>query len=96
MKQEQEHNKTRNEHISHASLLDLAQKLTQTHSLSLEEYEALIAFYDNEIAEHLAKEARRIREDIYGSDVYIRGLIEISNYCKNDCLYCGIRKSNTT
>lgn len=96
MKQEQEHNKTCNEHISHASLLGLAQKLTQTHSLSLEEYEALIAFYDNEIAEHLAKEARRIREDIYGSDVYIRGLIEISNYCKNDCLYCGIRKSNAT
>lgn len=96
MKQEQEHNKTRNEHISHGSLLDLARKLTQTHSLSLEEYEALIAFYDNEIAEYLAKEARRIREDIYGTDVYIRGLIEISNYCKNDCLYCGIRKSNTT
>jgi len=96
MKQEQEHNETRNEHISHGSLLALAQKLTQSHSLSLEEYEALIAFYDNEIAEYLAKEARRIREDIYGTDVYIRGLIEISNYCKNDCLYCGIRKSNTT
>ncbi len=96
MKQKQEHNKTRNEHISHGSLLDLAQKLTKVHSLSLEEYEALIAFYDNEIAEYLAKEARRIREDIYGTDVYIRGLVEISNYCKNDCLYCGIRKSNTT
>ena len=30
----------------------------------------------------------------YGKDVYIRGLIEFTNYCKNDCLYCGIRKSN--
>lgn len=47
------------------------------------------------LADTLATEARRIREELYGTDVYIRGLIEISNYCKNDCLYCGIRKSNT-
>lgn len=38
--------------------------------------------------------AREVREDIYGKDVYIRGLIEFSNICKNDCYYCGIRKSN--
>jgi biotin synthase len=34
------------------------------------------------------------RKKIYGTDVYVRGLIEFSNYCKNDCLYCGIRRSN--
>ena len=33
-------------------------------------------------------------EEVYGKDIYIRGLIEISNICKNDCYYCGIRKSN--
>ena len=44
--------------------------------------------------EYLFKKARQIRHEIYGKDVYIRGLIEISNYCKNDCLYCGIRRSN--
>lgn len=38
-----------------------------------------------------ADEARR---RYYGTDVYIRGLIEFTNYCKNDCLYCGIRRSN--
>ena len=32
--------------------------------------------------------------EIYGKDIYIRGLIEFTNYCKNDCLYCGIRRSN--
>ena len=31
---------------------------------------------------------------IYGNKIFIRGLIEISSYCKNDCLYCGIRRSN--
>lgn len=35
-----------------------------------------------------------IRKQIYGKDVYIRGLIELSNYCKNNCLYCGIRRDN--
>ena len=38
--------------------------------------------------------ARRAREKYYGSDVYLRGLIEFTNYCRNDCKYCGIRRSN--
>ncbi len=38
--------------------------------------------------------ARKLREKYYGKDVYIRGLIEFTNYCKNDCFYCGIRRSN--
>lgn len=38
--------------------------------------------------------AREVREQSYGKKVFIRGLIEISSYCKNDCYYCGIRRSN--
>ena len=38
--------------------------------------------------------ARRVREKYYGKDVYLRGLIEFTNYCRNDCKYCGIRRSN--
>lgn len=80
--------------ISHAYLLELAEKLIAFRTLSLDEYESLISFYDKEVTDLLTNEAKRIREDVYGTTVYIRGLIEISNYCKNDCLYCGIRKSN--
>lgn len=40
--------------------------------------------------------ARSVRASVYGDAVYIRGLIEISNICKNDCYYCGIRRSNRT
>jgi biotin synthase len=50
---------------------------------------------DPDETEELFARARKIREAYYGLDVYFRGLIEFSNYCKNDCLYCGIRKSNT-
>ena len=42
----------------------------------------------------LAEKARRKAQRIYGNKVYTRGLIEFSNYCKNDCYYCGIRRSN--
>ncbi len=44
----------------------------------------------------LRAEADRLKERIYGRDVYVRGLIELSNICKNDCLYCGIRRSNAS
>ena len=42
----------------------------------------------------LYEAARQVREEYYGKDVYLRGLIEFTNYCRNDCLYCGIRRSN--
>jgi len=45
-------------------------------------------------AEEIRTCAHAIRERYFGRAVYIRGLIEISNYCRNDCYYCGIRKSN--
>jgi len=38
--------------------------------------------------------ADKIRREHYGDKVYIRGLIEVSSYCKNNCLYCGIRAGN--
>lgn len=38
--------------------------------------------------------AKKIRENVFGKTIYVRGLIEFSSYCKNDCFYCGIRNSN--
>ena len=69
-------------------------KLTERRSLEISEYEALINAQTPKIAEQLASLARFEQEKIYGKSVFIRGLIEISNICKNDCYYCGIRASN--
>ena len=44
--------------------------------------------------DYLYASADEVRKSVYGNDVYLRGLIEFTNYCKNDCLYCGIRRSN--
>ena len=75
-------------------LYTLIDKLEKQHSLTLSEYRQLIDGYDSDLASYTAEKARLACETHYGKDIYIRGLIEISNYCKNDCYYCGIRKSN--
>lgn len=75
-------------------LFSLIEKLIETHKLTPKEYEYLIENRNSEATEYLASEAVRVRRKIYGDTVFIRGLIEISNICKNDCYYCGIRKSN--
>ena len=75
-------------------LFDLVRKLEREKGLSLSEYEELIRGRNAELADFAAERADRARKEIYGSDVYVRGLIEIGNVCKNDCFYCGIRKSN--
>ncbi len=75
-------------------ILYLIEKLEREHSLTLGEYEFLIDNRTPEAAEILAEKADRVRRGIYGDTVFIRGLIEVSNICKNDCLYCGIRRSN--
>ncbi len=77
-------------------LFSLVDRLEKNHCLELQEYTALIENYSPEIAEYLRQRAEKVRKSVYGSSVFIRGLIEISNICKNDCYYCGIRRSNKT
>ena len=77
-------------------LLSLTDKLDDGKKLSHDEWKTLLDGRCSESAEYAAKLAVDKRRRIYGCDVYVRGLIEISNICKNDCLYCGIRRSNKT
>ena len=73
---------------------DIIDRLVKERDLTDEEFEKLILCEDKETTEYLASKAREVREAVYGKEVYLRGLIEFTNYCKNDCLYCGIRRSN--
>ena len=77
------------------SLNNLIDELSTSHALPLEGYAELIDARTPEAAELLAQRACDAREPYYGKRVFTRGLIEISNICKNDCLYCGIRCSNS-
>ncbi|MBQ0005319.1 MAG: [FeFe] hydrogenase H-cluster radical SAM maturase HydE [Clostridiales bacterium] len=75
-------------------LYKLVDKLEEEKELSLEEWTRLIEGQSSEISEYVFSKARKAREPFYGHEVYVRGLIEISNICRNDCIYCGIRCSN--
>ena len=77
-----------------ADLFPLIDRLAAGERLSHSELVTLIDGRTPEAAARLAEKAVEIRKTIYGNTVYIRGLIEVSNICKNDCLYCGIRASN--
>ena len=72
----------------------LIDTLKDKRSLTEEEYLTLVEGYTPEAASYAASLALSEKQRIYGDSVFIRGLIEISNVCKNDCNYCGIRKSN--
>lgn len=72
----------------------LIDKLYAGNMLSHSEFKSLIGCHSEEDSQYLFKRARQMREKVYGKDVYIRGLIEFTNYCRNDCYYCGIRCSN--
>jgi len=68
--------------------------LSENHYLSEDEYLFLIKNRNGEITEYLRQKADKARREVYSNKIFIRGLIEISNICKNDCFYCGIRSSN--
>lgn len=72
----------------------LLETLATEHTLTRAQCRMLLQNHNAIDPEELFHRARAAREHIYHKDIYLRGLIEISNYCHNDCLYCGIRRSN--
>lgn len=59
------------------------------------DYRSLLENDDPQEISYLYEEARKAAVSMFGNNIYIRGLIEVSNYCRNNCYYCGIRASNT-
>lgn len=81
--------------MSNKEISALLERLAAEHCLSLSKYQQLIEGFSPEAAGYAAQLAKSARTAHYGNTVFIRGLIEVGNRCKNDCLYCGIRRSNT-
>lgn len=77
-----------------STAIRLIDRLEKERTLSREQWVELFSRHDEEADKYLAKKARAAREAVYGKDIYVRALIEFTNYCKNDCYYCGIRRSN--
>lgn len=77
-----------------SKLIETLDKLNREHSLELEEYQLLIENINPDLMKRAAEYAVKYQEQFYGKMVFVRGLVEFTNYCKNDCYYCGIRRSN--
>jgi len=77
------------------SVKNLIDKLYYQSNLPDNELLTLITQKDTEISEYLYELARKRQQEYYGNKVFIRGLIEVSSYCRNNCFYCGLRRSNT-
>lgn len=75
-------------------LKQLIDKLEESSRLTKEEWAVLIEKRNEDISGYLFEKARKWQHKYYGNKIYTRGLIEFTNYCKNDCYYCGIRRSN--
>lgn len=74
---------------------ELVDRLRRERTLAPEELRQLLSCPDADTIEHINRQAREVAQEHFGNGVYIRGLIEIGNHCRNNCYYCGIRKSNS-
>ena len=75
-------------------LFSIIDSLSAGRTLTEEQFEHLVTHRSDEGARLLQTRAAAVRDEIYGRDIFVRGLIEFSNVCRNDCFYCGIRRSN--
>lgn len=73
---------------------EAVQSIFEKKHMEKDELALLLTTENKEGIEYLREKARQTAQSIYGNQIYIRGLIEFTNYCRNDCYYCGIRKSN--
>lgn len=74
----------------------LIQKLNKDGSLTKSEFVSLLSSYTPSDLEYAQKTAVSIAKQYFGNQIYIRGLIEFTNICRQDCLYCGLRCSNSS
>ncbi len=73
----------------------LVQEVENKKDITKEQLKVILSAEEELCERLLYPRARDIADRIYGKQVFVRGLIEFTNYCKNDCYYCGIRRGNT-
>lgn len=78
----------------HEQISNLISQLHQRRTLSSDELRLLLTYCNTKHLQDINKRAQQVALQHFGNNIYIRGLIEIGNCCRNDCYYCGIRRSN--
>lgn len=78
------------------SYQEVIKEVREKQNIDLQQLQVLLGAASMEDVNFLYSNAREVADEIYGKRVFKRGLIEFTNYCRNDCYYCGIRRSNAT
>ncbi len=73
---------------------EIVKVVRKKQNIEFVQLEVLLGEAAEEDVAYLCAQAREVADSVYGKKVFKRGLIEFTNYCKNDCYYCGIRRSN--
>ena len=73
---------------------EIVDEVKKQKNITLEQLRQLLQTQEEACISYLREQAAQTARQIYGNQVFIRGLIEFTNYCKNDCYYCGIRRGN--
>jgi len=76
------------------NIKDIIDKIYKEHNSNYEDLSIVLNNISFETSEYLFEKAQKVSTSIFGKKVYVRGLIEFTNYCKNNCFYCGIRSGN--
>ena len=74
---------------------DIVDYIKKEKQITKEQLKIILELTEKSDIEYLMKEASQTAKSSFGNNIYIRGLIEFTNYCRNDCYYCGIRNSNS-
>ncbi len=69
-------------------------EIREKQNITKEQLTLILNTKDAELEDYLMKSARETARQVYGNKIYMRGLIEFTNYCRNNCYYCGIRREN--
>ncbi len=74
--------------------IELIDRLRKEHTLERGQMRELLTTLTDDEAEYLFHQAQEVCRSVYGNVIFLRGLIEFSSYCRNNCYYCGIRRGN--
>lgn len=74
--------------------MNIIDSIRQEQNISREQLHQLLTTHNTAAIQYLFAQAVEVKQGVYGDKLFMRGLIEISNFCKNNCLYCGVRRSN--
>lgn len=76
--------------------MNIIEQIRDSRDITLPQLQLLLTTHNEAALHQLRASAFEVKQQVYGNKIFMRGLIEISSYCRNNCYYCGLRRDNAT